>query len=77
MKTHGFSAMSTKLVKSPPSKQATSGIPKGSFIDPDTCHNTGFASICETPPANMTIHYTSESGLTCTRTGGVGICSSL
>jgi hypothetical protein len=79
MTTHGYSWTSTKLVQDPPSRQVASGIPKGHFIDPDTgllCYNSGGASICETPPANMTIRYTSKSGLNCTRTGIVGVCSS-
>jgi hypothetical protein len=79
MTTHGYSWTSTKLVQDPPSRQVASGIPKGHFIDPDTgllCYNSGGASICETPPDNMTIRYTSKRGLNCTRTGIVGICSS-
>jgi hypothetical protein len=79
MNTQGFRWLSTKLVHSAPTRQATSAIPKGHFIDQDTgllCHNTGGASICESPPANMTIRYTSESGLNCTRTGIASVCSS-
>jgi hypothetical protein len=40
------------------------------------CRHTGIASVCESPPDNMTIHYTSPSGLNCTRTGGVAVCTS-
>jgi hypothetical protein len=68
-----------ETVQNSPGKSVVSAIPRGYFIDPDTgllCHNTGGASICETPPDNLTIRYTSKSGLNCTRTGMVGICSS-
>ena len=80
MNGQGFRLLSSKLVKDPPAKQAASGIPAGHFIDPDTgliCHNTGIASICDSPPADMTIHYTSKHGLNCTRTGAMSICSNL
>jgi hypothetical protein len=79
MQAQGFRWMSTRLVQNPPSRQAASGIPKGSFIDPDTgmlCHDSGGAAICVTPPANMTIRYTSKHGLNCTRTGIASVCSS-
>ena len=39
--------------------------------------NTGIASICDPPPADMTIHYTSKHGLNCARTGAMSICSNL
>ena len=79
MKAQGFRWMSTKFVQGAPGKQATSAIPKGSFIDPDTgrlCRDSGGASICVPPPADMTIRYTSKSGLNCTRTGAASVCSS-
>ena len=79
MQTHSYSWVSTKLAQNPPSWQLASRIPKGHFIDPDTgllCYNSGGGTICETPPDNMTIRYTSKRGLNCTRTGIVGICSS-
>ncbi len=85
MATRSYTWVSTKLVQNPPSKSTTSKNPlaklaKDEFIDPDTglvCHNTGFASICESPPADMTIHYTNKHGLNCTRTGAMSICSNL
>jgi hypothetical protein len=81
MKTRNYTWASTKLVQNPPSRQnKASGQDDNGFIDPDTglmCHNTGFASICEPPAANLTIHYTDKHGLNCTRTGGLAICSSL
>jgi len=80
MKAQGFRWMTTKLVKDPPAKQAASGIPAGHFIDPDTgmlCHDSGGASICVSPPDNMTIRYTSKHGLDCTRTGAMSVCSNL
>jgi hypothetical protein len=84
MATHDYRWVSTKLVQDPPSKrvtrQAASAIPKGHFIDPDNgllCQHAGWASICESPPADMTIHYTNKHGLNCTRTGAMSICSNL
>jgi hypothetical protein len=81
MKTRNYTWVSTKLVQNPPSRQdRASTQDKDGFIDPDTgllCHNTGFASICEPPPADRTIHYTDKHGLNCTRTGGLAICSNL
>jgi hypothetical protein len=50
--------------------------PGDTFIDPDTgmsCHNTGFASICQSPQG--TVHYTNKHGLNCTRTGFASICT--
>jgi hypothetical protein len=79
MTTHGYTWTSTRLVQNPPSRSVASAIPKGHFIDPDTgllCYNAGGASICESPPADMTIRYTNKHGLNCTRTGIVGVCSS-
>jgi hypothetical protein len=52
--------------------------PGDTFIDPDTgmsCHNTGFASICQSPQG--TVHYTNKHGLNCTRTGFASICTNL
>lgn len=80
MKTQGFSWVSTKFVRDPPSKHAASAIPKGRFIDQETgllCHNTDLATICESPPADMTIRYTNKHGLGCTRTGAFSLCSNL
>jgi hypothetical protein len=80
MKAHGYSWISTKTVRDPPSKYVSSVIPKGHFIDPDTgllCYNSGGASICESPPADMTIRYTDKHSLGCTRTGAMSICSNL
>jgi hypothetical protein len=83
MATHDYRWVSTKLVQDPPSKHATqaaSAIPKGHFIDPENgllCQHAGWAEICESPPANMTIHYTNKHGLGCTRTGAMSICSNL
>jgi hypothetical protein len=84
MATHDYRWVSTKLVQDPPSKrvtrQAASAIPKGHFIDPDNgllCQHAGWVSICESPPADMTIHYTNKHGLNCTRTGAMSICSNL
>ncbi len=79
MKTHGFVWLSSKLVQDAPSRGATSEIPKGSYIDSDTgllCHNSDGASFCESPPADMTVHYTNKHGLNCTRTGIVAVCTS-
>jgi len=80
MATHDYRWVYSRPVRDTPSKRATYAIPKGHFIDPDTgliCHNTGIASICDSPPADMTIHYTSKHGLNCTRTGAMSICSNL
>ena len=80
MKTQGYSWLATKRVQDPASKRVSSAIPRGHFIDPDTgllCYNSGGASICESPPANMTIRYTNKHGLGCTRTGAMSICSNL
>jgi hypothetical protein len=82
---HNYSWVYTKPVQDAPSKRVANaaipmGIPKGHFIDPDTgliCQNTGFASICESPPADMTIRYTSKHGFNCTRTGAMSVCSNL
>jgi hypothetical protein len=75
----GYTFVSTKDVPDPPSKSAPPAkLAKNQFIDPDTgllCTNGGWADFCETPPDNMTIHYTDKHGLNCTRTGGVAICS--
>jgi hypothetical protein len=74
MKTRDYRWISTKLVQDRPGKLSKDG----GFIDPDTgllCHNTDFASICESPPPDVTIHYTNKHGLTCTRTGLMSICS--
>jgi hypothetical protein len=80
MKTKGYSWVSTKTVQIPPNKQAASTIPKGHFIDPDNgllCQHAGWAEICESPPADMTIRYTNKHGLGCTRTGAMSVCSNL
>jgi hypothetical protein len=80
MKAQGFRWMATKLVKDPPAKQAATGIPAGHFIDDDTgmlCQDSGGASICVPPPADMTIHYTNKHGLGCTRTGAMSVCSNM
>lgn len=80
MNAQGFRWMATKLLKDPPAKQATSGIPAGHFIDSDTgmlCQDSGGAAICVPPPADMTIRYTNKHGLGCTRTGAMSICSNL
>jgi hypothetical protein len=82
MKTGGYSYVSDKLVQNPPGKAAsTSGtrLGKNQFIDPDNgllCTHGGWAAFCENPPDDMTIHYTNQHGLNCTRTGGVSVCSS-
>jgi hypothetical protein len=84
MKTGGYSYVSEKLVQDPPGKTASSQNPasrlgKNQFIDPDNgllCTHGGWAAFCESPPADMTIHYTNQHGLNCTRTGGVSVCSS-
>ena len=80
MTTRGYTWVSTRPVQNPPDKSRASTLAKDEFIDPDTglvCHNTGFASICESPPADMTIRYTNKHGLNCTRTGAMSICSNL
>ena len=78
MNAQRFRWMATKLLKDPPAKQATSGIPAGHFIGTGMlCQNSGVASICDPPPADMTIHYTNKHGLNCTRTGAMSICSNL
>jgi hypothetical protein len=80
MTTRGYTRVSTRLVQNRPDKSPARKLAKDQFIDPDTglvCHNTGFASICESPPADMTIHYTNKHGLNCTRTGAMSICSNL
>jgi hypothetical protein len=80
MTTHGYTWLSTKLVQDPPPKRATGGLARGQFIDPDhglVCRHEGIAAVCESPPPNMTIHYTSPSGLNCTRTGAMSVCSNL
>ena len=80
MTTHDYRWVVTKEVQDPPAKRVTSAIPKDRFIDPDNgliCQSTGIASICDSPPPNMTIHYTNKHGLTCTRTGAMSICSNL
>jgi len=79
MKTKGYSFISSKIVQGPPAKTPASKLGKNQFIDPDTgllCTHGGWAAFCETPPADMTIRYTDEDGLSCKRTGGVAICSS-
>ena len=80
MKAQGFRWITNKVVKDPPSKLATSGIPAGHFIDSDTgmlCQDSGGASICVPPPDNMTVRYTNRHGLNCTRTGATAVCSNL
>jgi hypothetical protein len=80
MTTHDYTWVSTKEVQDPPSKRVASRIPKGHYIDYDhglICHSEGIAAVCESPPADMTIHYTSPSGLNCTRTGAMSICSNM
>jgi hypothetical protein len=80
MATHDYRWVYSRLLQDSPSKRVANAIPKGHFIDPDTgliCYNSGGASICESPPADMTIHYTSKHGLNCTRTGAMSICSNL
>jgi hypothetical protein len=79
MTTHDYRWVYTKQVQDPPSKRVANTIPKGHYIDRDhglICHSEGIAAVCESPPDNMTIHYTSPSGLNCTRTGAMSICSS-
>lgn len=80
MKTKGYTFISSRVVSDPSDKSAAPRkLAKGQFIDPDTgllCHNTGIASICESPPADMTVRYTDEDGLSCKRSGAVAICSS-
>lgn len=79
MTTRDYRRVYAKLVRDPPSKRVANTIPKGHYIDRDhglICHNEGIASVCESPPENMTIHYTSPSGLNCTRTGAMSICTS-
>ena len=52
--------------------------PKPTWIDPDTgleCHNTGFATVCETPHGTVT--YTNRHGIPCKRTGAVAVCTNL
>jgi hypothetical protein len=76
---HGHSWLSTRLVQDRPSKRVANTLQKGQYIDYDhgpICHSEGIASVCESPPADMTIHYTSPSSLNCTRTGGMSIYSS-
>jgi len=80
MAKHDYRWVYTRLVQDPPSRRVTSRLQKGQYIDPDhglICHSEGIASVCESPPADMTIHYTSPSGLNCTRTGAMSICSNL
>jgi hypothetical protein len=80
MATHDYRWVYTKEVRDPPSRRVTNAIPKGHYIDPDhglICHSEGIAAVCDSPPADMTIHYTSPSGLNCTRTGAMSICSNL
>jgi hypothetical protein len=80
MATHDYRWVSTKEVQDPPSKRVASRVPKGHYIDYDhglICHSEGIAAVCESPPADVTIHYTSPSGLNCTRTGAMSICSNL
>jgi hypothetical protein len=80
MTTHDYRWISTKEVQDPPGKRMASAIPKGRFIDPDNgliCQSTGIASICDSPPADMTIRYTNKHGLNCTRTGAMSVCSNL
>ena len=80
MAKHDYRWVYTKLVQDPPSKRAASMLAKGQYIDHDhglICHSEGIASVCESPPADMTIHYTSPSGLNCTRTGAMSVCSNM
>jgi hypothetical protein len=84
MATHNYAFAGEELVPDPPGKTAWSQNPasrlgKNQFIDPDNgllCTHGGWAAFCESPPPDMTIHYTNQHGLNCTRTGGVSICSS-
>jgi hypothetical protein len=65
-------------VRDPPSRRASNGLRKGQYYDHGLiCHTEGIASVCESPPADMTIRYTSPSGLNCTRTGAMSICSNM
>jgi hypothetical protein len=80
MASHDYRWVYSRPIKEQPSKRVSSAIPKGHFIDPDTgliCYNSGGASICESPPADMTIRYTNKHGLGCTRTGAMSICTNL
>ena len=80
MASHDYRWVYTREVQDPPSKRAGIRLQKGQYIDYDhglICHSEGIAGVCESPPDNMTIHYTSPSGLNCTRTGAMSICSNL
>lgn len=77
MASHGYRWKSVRLVQDAPNSNASNLQPGDTFIDPDTgmsCHNTGFASICQSPQG--TVHYTNKHGLNCTRTGFASICTS-
>jgi hypothetical protein len=80
MAAHDYRWVYTKEVQDPPIRRASIGLRKGQYIDYDhglICHSEGIASVCESPPADMTIRYTSPSGLNCTRTGAMSICSNM
>ena len=77
---HDYRWVYTREVQDPPSKRVTNRLQEGQYIDYDhglICHSEGIAAVCESPPADMTIHYTSPSGLNCTRTGAMSICSNM
>jgi|HubBroStandDraft_5_1064220.scaffolds.fasta_scaffold21126_2 hypothetical protein len=84
MAMHNYAFAGEKLVPDPSGRTASSqnpasGLGKNQFIDPDNgllCTHGGWAAFCESPPADMTIHYTNQHGLNCTRSGGVSVCSS-
>ena len=80
MANHDYRWVYTKEVQDPPAKPVANRLQKGQYIDYDhglICHTEGIASVCESPPADMTIRYTSPSGLNCTRTGAMSVCSNL
>jgi hypothetical protein len=80
MARHDYRWVYTREVQDPPSKRVTNRLQKGQYIDYDhglICHSEGIAAVCESPPADMTIRYTSPSGLNCTRTGAMSICSNM
>ena len=80
MAGHDYRWVSTKEVQDPPSRRASNGLRKGEYIDYDhglICHTEGIAGVCESPPDGMTIRYTSPSGLNCTRTGAMSVCSNM
>ena len=80
MTAHDYRWVYTREVQDPPSRRASNGLRKGQYIDYDhglICHTEGIAGVCESPPDGMTIRYTSPSGLNCTRTGAMSVCSNM